>query len=637
MELRGSANGPFRAAFVAGPARMPVRGATGAFRAGGYALSSLSMSGKKGKKGGKKITPPAGAGPASSSSTPEAAAPSPAPAPASIPKVAMVDDDGKEDPEVLAKAIAILDAGREEIGDGVGIGPGKPVTFIGEDDGKEHTLGESERKGVSGDATVVKATSKTVTVRLSGKFWGSRQWAFDAVSSYLKERMPGIAVRIEEEEQLLDLYLKDAWYGALAWEQRLKGPQYVNDRGIQVAQPFYPDGKLKELLAEEGEGINVNALQLGIEEMMRDALEQSSGSFTDSTPVGNIEKALAGSQTAAFSETSEEADMEAMVNADDNIESVTKVSRASLDSPGPKSEVDKALQGNPMFQMMADILEDEPGAMEEIQEMLEKSKGNMFAIMANPKFQKLAQRMMENPELMQMMSDPNAVKDAMKSAEKLGITQSMGIKTPPGMSTDAAAKDLSSKTVEAMSTGLSGGGLGTEKPAWLMEVEEDVKEKVERAEIGRKKMEADIAEAREEMQELQAKDPKLSKESVDDEDEEGGTFDLMEIMQTVSEEEKEGTVTLSSRDSEGLSANQQEDLLYAVGGLFGVGAIIFFLGTQLGVVDVPFMQDIGVVSTPAARRGQAPADAPKDGAGKKEEVKPAAKKAPAPVEDDTPF
>lgn len=38
-------------------------------------------------------------------------------------------------------------------------------------------------------------------------------------------------------------------------------------------------------------------------------------------------------------------------------------------------------------QMMTEMLEDEPGAINDIQEMLEKSNGNMFAIMSNPKFQ----------------------------------------------------------------------------------------------------------------------------------------------------------------------------------------------------------------------------------------------------------
>ncbi len=58
---------------------------------------------------------------------------------------------------------------------------------------------------------------------------------------------------------------------------------------------------------------------------------------------------------------------------------------------------------------MADMLESDPTAMQDIQEMLEKSNGNMFSLMGNKKFQSLANKLMQNPELMQMMSDPDQV------------------------------------------------------------------------------------------------------------------------------------------------------------------------------------------------------------------------------------
>ena len=90
------------------------------------------------------------------------------------------------------------------------------------------------------------------------------------------------------------------------------------------------------------------------------------------------------------------------------IESVTKV---SLSQPTGATKVDKVMEANPMFQMMTGMLEDEPGAVDDIQEMLEKSNGNMFAIMSNPKFQSLAQKMMKNPELMRMMQDPSQVSE----------------------------------------------------------------------------------------------------------------------------------------------------------------------------------------------------------------------------------
>ena len=39
-------------------------------------------------------------------------------------------------------------------------------------------------------------------VKLYGKFWGTRQWAFDAVSKYLMDKIPGVRVVIEDESQL---------------------------------------------------------------------------------------------------------------------------------------------------------------------------------------------------------------------------------------------------------------------------------------------------------------------------------------------------------------------------------------------------------------------------------------------------
>lgn len=97
-----------------------------------------------------------------------------------------------------------------------------------------------------------------------------------------------------------DRYIKDIFYGAEAWESRKKGPQFVNERGIQVAQPVAPDGKIREIDELDFEG---SALQLGIEEMMKDALRQSKGNtITDSFSVSNVEKELASSQTAYFSE-----------------------------------------------------------------------------------------------------------------------------------------------------------------------------------------------------------------------------------------------------------------------------------------------------------------------------------------------
>lgn len=627
-----------RAAFVSGSQPMLRRMLTDNTCSRRLPLSSLSMSGKKGKKPAKKVTPPgndSSPAPVETAVSTPASTPSPAAAKQVATKSALVIDDGPENAEIMAKATALLDAGRNQIGDGVGIGPGPMVTFTGQD-GLDRTMGENERKGVSGNAFVVKATSKTVTIRLEGKFWGSRQWAFDAVSAYLQESMPGIQVAIEDEWQLKDLYLMDAFYGEKAWALRKVGPQYVNERGVQVGQPYYPDGKFEELLAEDG--LNVNALQLGIEEMMKDALKQSKGStFTDEMPLGKLDKELAGSQTAYFSEGSESEDIASMVEADNNIERVTKVPMSSLQG-GMRSEVDQALQSNPMFTMMADMLENEPGAMQDIQELLESSKGNMFAVMSNPKFQKLAQKMMQNPELMQMMSDPNAVKSAMQSAQSFGITDAMGIKAPQGMSLDQAAKDLTDKTMGAMKTGMDKedwtGDFGSEKPAWLADVENDVKQRNDRA-LADQTIEKQIAEARREME---ASRMQVKKEEDDTFFSAGDdSFDLKAILEKSEEEKALESGASKLYEPSLLNDSQKEDLAYLAAGLGAIGAIIFFLGTQLGVWDVPFMQDLGVVSTPAARRGQSDAT---DKAPKKDTKEEASKKAPAAVdlkEDDTPF
>ena len=42
-------------------------------------------------------------------------------------------------------------------------------------------------------------------------------------------------VYIEDAQQLRDLYLRDVLYDDEAWMVRKEGPQYVNERGIQVA------------------------------------------------------------------------------------------------------------------------------------------------------------------------------------------------------------------------------------------------------------------------------------------------------------------------------------------------------------------------------------------------------------------
>eukprot|EP00285_Hemiselmis_virescens_P008363 CAMPEP_0173409082 /NCGR_PEP_ID=MMETSP1356-20130122/71327_1 /TAXON_ID=77927 ORGANISM="Hemiselmis virescens, Strain PCC157" /NCGR_SAMPLE_ID=MMETSP1356 /ASSEMBLY_ACC=CAM_ASM_000847 /LENGTH=475 /DNA_ID=CAMNT_0014370495 /DNA_START=21 /DNA_END=1445 /DNA_ORIENTATION=- len=469
-------------AFAANPSLMLQRSMPAATCPSSRApLTALTMAkkkaggGKKAAKPKKTVTPPSGkaaAPPKDVAETPApaaaakedapVAAPTPTPAPkaetpkadtppkkaAAIPKSAIVDDSGVDDPEVMGKAVEVLNAGRPTLGDGLGFGPGEPVTFVGTM-GEERTLGENERRGYSGDVSIVKATSKTVTVRLEGKFYGTRQWAFDSVAALFADKMPGVKVVVEDEYQLRDLYLKDVFYGEQAWALRKVGPQFVNERGIQVAQPVSPDGRMRDLdeLTDMG-AFDGSALQLGIEEMMEDALRQSKGATFADDRIGNLDKELAGSQTAYFSESGSESSSISLGDDDDNIESVTKVPLTTGQGAAPMSNVDKVMEGNPMFQKMTDMLSEEEGAMEEIQEMLNKSNGNMFSIMTNPKFQKLAQKMMANPELMQMMQDPAQVDKAMKSAQNLGITDSMGINVPKGTSDADATKGLTDNALD---------------------------------------------------------------------------------------------------------------------------------------------------------------------------------------------
>jgi len=250
--------------------------------------------------------------------TPVKAASTPSsPKPEVIPKAALVDDSGEPDADVLAKAKAALDAARATLG-GVGIGGGPDVTE------GEVTLPENHWYGVNGDAEILRATSKTVTVRLSGKFWGSRQWAFDQVEEVITAVLPDVKLKIEEAAQLKDLYLRDVFSDADAWEVRKRGPQYVNERGIQIAQPFNADGSIKTLAEENVPmgGFDEGALKAGIEEMMVDAMSQQIGGFLDSSTSEELRAEV-------------DAEIAAKAKADENILSVTR-----MDPAAPKEQVE---------------------------------------------------------------------------------------------------------------------------------------------------------------------------------------------------------------------------------------------------------------------------------------------------------
>jgi len=623
----------------------------------------------KGKKDPVKET--------TASSSPKPSSPTTKP----VPKAALVDDSGDADPDVLARAKAALDAARPTMG-GVGIGGGPPVTENGV------TLPENTWYGISGDAEILRATSKTVTVRLAGKFWGSRKWAFEEVEKVMEAELPGVKVKIEEAIQLEDLYMRDVFSDEDAWAVRRKGPQYVNEWGIQIAQPFNADGSIRaesedaDLLPKKGT-LDEGALKDGIEEMLLNAMNQEIGTFLETQDseemrADDAANELAAANIAQAKESLKEKAIAKAVAEDDNIISVSKkpleevektlekveqmgadidiVDMSGLDIPGIdiKSEkVGKALGSNPMFAKMADALEAEPGAIEEMMALLDKSNGNLFGVMMNPKFQKLATKMMANPELMQMMQDPAMLQDAMKSADDIGLTKQLGIDNSKPIE---SAADFTAKATEAVKKGLfdnvptapipalkkdvvapspppveeaseeSDDVVDPATPEWLQAKEVEVRRKaknqknpndsvikgqlrpIDRASA----LQAEIAEAR----------SKLDRTTFFTED--GGirskgemsdlstsNFNLDDMMEKSKNSAAERPSRLAGdKSSFGDKANAaaNENALYAGGFVFGVGGIVLFIAVQLGIVDIPFLpKDMAGISTPASRRMATPA------------------------------
>jgi len=379
---------------------------------------------------------------------------------------------------------------------------------------------------------------------------------------------------------------------------------------VQVAQPFNADGTMRQANFDE------DALKAGIEEMMVDALAQSQGTFLDSSSYEDINRQLAMSQTA-FMESEESKDPADLAKDDDNILSVSKMNvpdqtdKPKLDIMDDK--VGAALKGNPMFEKMADALEQEPGAIEDMMKLLDASNGNLFAVMSNPKFQSLAQKMMANPELMQMMQDPALMKQAMSSAQDIGLTDALGVK-PDMASPAAAAKGFADQATEAIKSGM---GMGTPKkqvetPDWMKEKEDEVRlrasrmqeqdgsavTRVQREQAKEEQLQDDIAKARQGV-------PPIPEKELEDVDDSSELFSLASML-----EESRADSAPAASASMGMSESSKELVLYVGGFVFGVGGIFFFFATQLGIIDVPFMKNLGSVSTPAARRMAGPPGAP---------------------------
>lgn len=65
--------------------------------------------------------------------------------------------------------------------------------------------------------------------------------------------------------------------------------------------------------------------------------------------------------------------------------------------------IETMMAGDPVFEKFVKVLEDEPEMKEWITDIMEKSNGNHFAVMAHPKFQTFCEKMTFHPEMMQML------------------------------------------------------------------------------------------------------------------------------------------------------------------------------------------------------------------------------------------
>jgi len=275
------------------------------------------------------------------------------------------------------------------------------------------------------------------------------------------------------------------------------------------------------------------------------------------------------------------------------------------------------IEGNPMFEKMADLLEAEPQAVQEMMELLDKSNGNLFSVMTNPKFQKLAQKMMANPELMKMMSDPTVVKDAMKSAQDIGLTGKMGVDLTGDAKSDAAK--LAAKATDAIKEGVQkaeGADAGV-MPDFLQSKMDKVSDTLSRMgdvtedtgsvldQMGVKKDFRKIREVKEEALRAEVEKARAAKAAADEmfsapgESSESSVEEMRALMQSGRAPARSDGGAKVGENSEAA----QETLLYGAGFVIGVGGVLAGLALGLGLIESPFPDNGGVV-TPAARRVQ---------------------------------
>lgn len=142
----------------------------------------------------------------------------------------------------------------------------------------------------------------------------------------------------------------------------------------------------------------------------------------------------------------------------------------------------------------------------------------------------------------------------MRSAQELGITDSMGIDVPGG-----GAKKIQDKTMEIVKEATDG------KPSWLADVEKQVASKESSKKVAAQKEDETSAQlkAARDAARAAAAAPKAQKFSTETSDD--TNFSIGQYLEESSSDVNKGTV-ISSSSSGGLSEAAKENLLYAAGG-----------------------------------------------------------------------
>jgi len=92
--------------------------------------------------------------------------------------------------------------------------------------------------------------------------------------------------------------------------------------------------------------------------------------------------------------------------------------------PGMMGDMDpqmmNEMMGNPMIQALSNQMMNDPETMREFQEAMASGKGP-GDLMNSPNMMKLTEKLMSDPAILQMMSDPNQVNKMMDDMKKMGV------------------------------------------------------------------------------------------------------------------------------------------------------------------------------------------------------------------------